>query len=55
MKAPFTLGGLMAAKLPRLAAPAKTAKAPAARRVGAPGTLRLNRLPLSKVRTGGGY
>jgi hypothetical protein len=49
-KAPkFALG-----KLPKIAAPgAKAAALPKAAR-GA-GTLRLNRLPLSKVRTGPGY
>lgn len=44
----FTLGGLMA-KLPRPRALAL----PGGRR--SPGTLRLNRLPLSKVKTQPGY
>lgn len=55
MKSPstksYTLGGLMAApKLAKIPAPAALPKA-----AGKAGTLRLNRLPLSKVRTGPGY
>lgn len=61
----FTLGGLMKPAKP--AAPPQAAplgkpavaKMPAARALGAvpkmAGTLRLKRLPLSKVRVGGGY
>jgi hypothetical protein len=41
------------AAMPRMTAPKMTAKPPSALRVGS--TLRLNRLPLSKVRTGAGY
>lgn len=53
MNKPFTLGGLMKPRMPRTAKAPGVAKLPAARGVGA--TLKLLRLPLSKVKAGPGF